>query len=107
MHLLDVAALAAHLPHDSAIAKLDDLHDWSPLATAANVQVVNEIRLLRQQISGLFGGNYKAELIRPDGFADAARDVDTEQVGASDGFDTEDEARAWYLANFPDMADRI
>ena len=107
MHLLDVAALAANLPHDSAISRLRDLHEWEPLATAASVQAVNEIRLLRQQLSDFFGGGYKAELIRPEGMAQTEAGVDVSRLGASDGFDSPDEARQWYLANFPDMADRI
>ena len=108
MHLLDVASLATHLPYDSAVARIHPLHEWVPLSTGAAVQAVNEIRLLREQISSFLGGKYKAELIRPEGTSGVeSPDAEVDRIGANDGFDTEDEARGWYLARFPEMAGRI
>ena len=108
MHLFDVAALAANLPHDSAVARLAPLHEWAPLATGATVQVVNEVRLLRKDISDFLGGKYKPQLIRPEGTTEVVNpDAQVDRLGANDGFDTEAEARDWYLTNFPGMAGRI
>lgn len=104
MHLLDVADLARHLPGDSAVAQdIEPLYEWAPLSTSSIVAAVNELRLLRHDLSQFLGGKYKPELLLPEGVS-GLEDGDTEvdQIGANEGFDSFAEADSWYRERFPD-----
>lgn len=108
VHLLDVAALADHLPPDCAIARaLNPEHEWDDLGNAVAVATVNELRLLRADIASFAGKKSKPQLIERPGAESSTGPAKVDQIGASDGFDSLADMRAWYIANHPDMADRV
>lgn len=87
---------------------IEPLYEWAPLSTSSIVAAVNELRLLRHDLSQFLGGKYKPELLRPEGVAgleDGGAEVD--QIGANEGFDSLEDMEAWYLNLHPEMAGRV